>query len=695
MKAYIILILSIFLSVALSSQPLNTLKYETMLEIADESFEKRDYDNALDYYSQAFDEQQDPVVLLRMAETHFMMRNYPQTRRILKRLLVRDRAGVYNDYRLLYAKSLKRIGEYKEAYDEFKEYYQKTDDPEGRKEALLEVKGLELFGSLKENIEMEFKPLDNEINKGFSIYGIQRRPNDEMIYFGSFDAVRKIVLDGKTNEVKEQDKKKSKKDSRKKSDDDDDTGSTRGQIMMSKRDNKGEYEKASSMDLRFNQEDYHSIYPAFSTDGNRMFFTRMAMEGTVILESKILYSEYRGSDWTAPSILPVINGDFQSKMPAFGEILGREALFFVSDMSGGKGGFDVYYSLINSDGSLELPVNLGDGINTRDDEITPFFVDGKLYFSSNGHPGLGGFDIFETRWTGSEWSTPENMGKGFNSSVDDLGLSLSEDGRSGFLLSNRPYDSKRRIMSTTCCDHVFRISARDLIIQLIVDVIDEDGPVNDATVQLVDKSRVNPLPPESKSNFSGNLYNFSLEKDRPYEAIVSKEGYNTVNIPFTTAGIFDDFTINKTAVLEKAAPEFEIIKINEPIRLNNIYYDFDDYKILPEAEEDLERLLEIMNKYPDMVIELSSHTDSRASQRYNLGLSQKRAESAKQWLVQNDIDPDRIVAKGYGKSKILNHCTDNVECTEEEHRLNRRTEFTILEGPTQISIEKKIFKSKD
>lgn len=684
----IYLIISIFFySSLIYSQPLNSLKYETMISTGDECFEKKDYDNALDYYNKALEEKKETLTILKIAETYYMMRDYKLASRNLKGVLQRDKTGVFNDYRLLYAKCLKRLGQYQDAYNEFKEYYQKTDDPEGRKGATLEIKGLELFNSMDENVEMEFKPLGADINKGFSLYGLQKRAGNDSIYFGSFNTSKKITLDGKSNEVKKDDK--NKKDSKKSKEGE----PSRGQLMMSKRDAKGEYPAPSAMDKRFNRAEFHSIYPAFSTDGNRLYFTRKGMEGTVVLESRILFSEFKGGEWTAPLELPSVNGEFQSKMPAFGEILGKEALFFISDMPGGQGGFDIYYSLLGDDGIPQVPVNLGKIINTGDDEITPYFIDGKLYFSSNGYPSLGGFDIYMTKWNGLEWSAPENLGKGFNSSVDDLGLTITADGRSGFLLSNRMYEGKKKLASETCCDHAFRVSARDLVIQLIVEVFDEKGALNNAVVQLVDVSKVKPLAPETKSNFSGNNFNFLLDPDRSYQAIVTREGYDPAKVPFTTAGIFDDFTITKKVILNKAAPEYEIIKINQPIRLNNIYYDYDDYQILPDAEDDLEKLLDLMNQYPEMIIELSSHTDSRATEKYNIKLSQNRAESAKKWLTKNGIEGKRIVAVGYGETRILNKCKDNVDCTEDEHRLNRRTEFKIIKGPQEITIEKQVFKT--
>ncbi len=690
MKTYFSILFLLLLGMGIQAQPLNKYTFESLVEAGDMSFDKGDYYNAIDLFKKALEEKKDLNLSFRIAESYYMMRDYKHASRYLKSILRKDKKGMFYDAKLLYAKSLKRLGKYQDAYEQFKEFAKNTDDPDMRKEAILEVKGLELFKSLPENVEMEFKPLSNNVNKGFSLYGVQKRNSNDTIYFGSFDSATKIVLDGKSNEVKSTGRSKKKKRKKKKKN----KGGKRGQIMVSNRGSDGVYGKPKALDKRINRIETNSLYPAFSEDGSTMYFTRLAMKGTEVLDSRIFKSVNKGGEWGAPQEVDAVNGDFVSKMPAVGEILGQEALFFVSDMEGGFGGFDIYYSLINSDGTMEIPVNIGKKINTEDDEITPYYVDGKLYYSTNGLPGLGGFDIYFSKWDGKEWSDPENAGKGFNSSVDDLGLSITADGRSGFLLSNRPYKNKKRMQSETCCNHIFRIAARDLVIKLIVSVFDENGKLNDAKVKLLDLSKVKPAEPQSKSNFSGNEFTFLLDSDKPYKAVASKDGYEPAFVKFNTAGIFDDYTIEKKITLKKAKPEVEIITINQPIRLGNIYYDYDDYKILPDAEKDLEKLLDLMNEYPEMVIELSSHTDSRGTKKYNIKLSQKRAESAKNWLVDNSIDAKRIIAKGYGESRILNKCIDGVKCTEEEHRFNRRTEFKIVKGPKEITIKKQVFKNK-
>ncbi len=690
MKNIISLLVLVFTLNIVIAQPLQKYEFTKNIEVGDEKFDEGDYYNALELYKESYKEKKPLSLALRIAESYYMLKDYKHALRYLKNIAKKDKKGMYIDAKLLYAKCMKRLDMYQDAYDMFREYAKKTDDPDGRKEAILEIKGLEMFNSLPENLEMEFTALNKDINKGFSIYGVQKRKTNDEIFLGFFDTSSKIVMDGKSNKVKIKKKKRKRKKKGKKVNE-----NIRGQIVFSKRQGKDEYSKPKALDKRINRIEFHSLYPSFSRDGNRLYYTRVALEGTKVLEAKLFLTEDKGGEWSAPVELENVNGDFMSKMSNVGEMLGQEALFFVSNMEGTLGGFDIFYSLINEDGSLEPPVNLGSKINTVDDEVTPFYSNGKLYFSTNGRPSLGGFDIYFSKWDGKEWSKAENAGKGFNSPLDDLGLSIDDNGKSGFMLSNRGYKGKKRLHNETCCNHVFKITARDLAVKLLVKVFDKDGELKNAKVELVDLSKVKPKAPETKSNFNGNDFKFLLESDKSYKAVVSREGYKTGTIKFNTAGIFDDFTVEKEITLVKAEPEVEIITINQPIRLNNIYYDFNDDKILPDAEDDLDKIMDLMNEYPEMVIELSSHTDVRGTTKYNQKLSQRRAESAKRYLTENGISAQRIKAVGYGESMILNRCKEGVDCTDEEHRFNRRTEFKIIKGPKEITIKKEIFKSKE
>jgi peptidoglycan-associated lipoprotein len=172
--------------------------------------------------------------------------------------------------------------------------------------------------------------------------------------------------------------------------------------------------------------------------------------------------------------------------------------------------------------------------------------------------------------------------------------------------------------------------------------------------------------------------------------IATRDGYRPDTVDFNTVGVRKTTSIEKKLLLRlvRVEPVYDTIRENEPIRLDNILYDYDKWDIRPDAEPDLQYLTDILKKYPDMKIELSSHTDARGRDEYNEQLSQKRAESAKNWIVAKGVPSDRIVPKGYGEKQLLNECANGVECTEEQHQLNRRTEFKIISGPTSIVTER-------
>ena len=208
--------------------------------------------------------------------------------------------------------------------------------------------------------------------------------------------------------------------------------------------------------------------------------------------------------------------------------------------------------------------------------------------------------------------------------------------------------------------------------------------------------------PESQTQPEEYRFKYDLDGERQYKIITSKEGYLPDTSKFNTFGILDTYTVKKKVILRQEKPpvpapeepEYETVTINEDIRLNNIYYNFDKWDILKESEEDLSVILQLMFDYPDMVIELSSHTDSRGLTNYNEDLSQKRANSAKAWLVERGVVDSRIKPVGYGESQILNQCKNGVRCEEDEHRFNRRTQFKIIEGPQTIQINKKVLRKR-
>ena len=463
------------------------------------------------------------------------------------------------------------------------------------------------------------------------------------------------------------------------------------------------FSEPTPLGLLINREGWHQGNVSISPDGQTMYFTRVRLESNNMAESKIFYSKKGPDGWGAAKELEGVNGEYIAKHPCEGELFGEKVLFFVANIPGGEGGFDVYYAPFKKEGLFGLPVNLGKVINTAADEATPYYTGGNLYFSTDGLPTLGGYDVFKSQWNGSVWSKPENMGLGINTSLDDIFFNAMPDGKSGYLVSNRPGPNNLR--SKTCCDDMYYWELEDIVVSLVSKTyrfrlrgenLRKNPPLEGATVQLYDITDKNPKAVQEKTNPAGNEFPFKLQVDKSYQVIVSHPNYQPDTIKFTTVGIKKSFQVEKKHTLRlKRKPKPKVIKREEPIRLSKIYYDFDDDKILPDAEADLQFLVDLMNQYPEMRIQLLSHTDAQGNDSYNQKLSQRRAESAKKWMVEKGIAEDRIEAVGKGESVILNQCTNGVECTDDEHRFNRRTEFQITAGPTTITIEEEVIQDKN
>jgi peptidoglycan-associated lipoprotein len=459
--------------------------------------------------------------------------------------------------------------------------------------------------------------------------------------------------------------------------------------FVSSKTDKG-WGEPSPLSVNINREGYHVGNLCLSEDGERLYFTRAQLTNNLVTESKLYVSKRSSGGWGGANLVEGINGDYLVRQPAVGELYGQKVIFFTSNM-GDEGGTDLYYSTVKGD-SYSAPVSLGDVINTDGDEETPFYRDGTLYFSSNGHIGMGGFDIFSSTWDGNNWSEPVNMGKGYNSPVDDLYFSIDEEGYKGFLISNR--EGTKSAHGRTCCNDIWTISKEKIVVQLVATTFSEKEPLNGATVTLIEVVDNVSGEPIANTKESSNSFSFPINRDVSYTVVAQKEGFVGDTLTFETSGITASKIIEKQLFLTPEEPEYETYTIDQPIELENIFYDFDKCDILPDAEKDLTVLQELMNKYPDLVIELSSHTDSQGKTRYNQRLSQKRAESAKSWLTDRGISEERIKPVGYGEAQIRNKCVNGVRCSDDEHRFNRRTEFKIVSGPTSIRIEKTRLKKK-
>lgn len=661
--------LVLFAGSVLLAQPLNRSTPDAMLKSAQEAESTGNPYAALEFYEDVYDETKDKAINVKIAKLNFELRDYQQAERQLSRIVLRDRKNEYTELKYWYAMALKHNGKYADAADMFTQYIS-----EGQDKALVEASKREAAGC---RIGMKAKQpenlLVNNIGKKANSPQTEASPSFSggELYFTTLASKEIITLDGKE-------------------------GDWYTKIYTAtKAGQSAEFGAPTPLGTQINREGWHQGNVNVSPDGKTMYFTRIQMENNYLGESKIYFALKGADGWGAANEVTGVNGDYIAKHPCEGELFGEKVLFFTANIPGGKGGFDIYYSPKKSDGVFGLPVNLGEVLNTVGDDVSPFYQDGKLYFSSNGRETIGGFDVFESQWNGAVWSAPQMLPVGINSSVDDLFYTRSTDGYSGFLVSNRP--GPNNLKSKTCCDDIYTWEIERIKVDLLATTFrfkksgEKANPaLTGCTVQIVDVSDPNPVNVDTRTNPSANDFAFTLSPDKSYVIIAERDGYEADTVRFNTTGVRKTTKVEKKLTLRAKRPIKRIVRRDEPIRMNNIYYDFDKADILPDAEKDLQFLVDLMNRYPDMKIELSSHTDAQGRDDYNEKLSQRRADSAKTWMVAKGIAADRIVAVGSGEKFILNRCKNGVECPDEEHRFNRRTEFKIIAGPTSITIEEEV-----
>jgi peptidoglycan-associated lipoprotein len=660
------------------AQPLNKATYATMISTAEEALANKDYYNALEWYDKAYDERKDRELIPIIADLHYKLRDYTRAESYFRRVFRKVRGKepeVDPQISYNYGLVLKTREKYDEAIEQFQKVLAESTDSQLKDLAELQITGAEMAKVLRPVPRLRVESAGPEVNTRFSEYSayISGEEGNEM-YFASFKRDDVIILDGKDQDYHAK--------------------------MYKSTKTKEKWGEPTVLGENINRGGFHTANMTFSKDGRTAYFTRQQMSGNVVSESSIYYSELSGSNFNPAKEVVGVNGNWIAKHPSVGELFGKEVLFFVSDMDGGQGGLDIYYATYKGDGVYADPVNLGPKINTPADEVTPFYREGTLYFSSDGHPTIGGFDIFSSFWNGTTWSEPKNMGKGYNSNLDDKYFMIDEAGYHGALLSNR--EGTKSAHGRTCCDDIYEFTIEKIELDAIVGTFNAESgkPLLKSNVQLFELTDNQMTPIDEQNNETGNVFAFPLLLNKSYVVIANNDGfYPDTSEVFNTVGFKESKKMEFRLRLRPVPPEPEyedvVVTINEAIRLNNIYYDFDDDKILPDAEQDLGDLKNLMDEYPAIKIELSSHTDARGDDAYNQNLSQRRANSAKAWLVENGISEDRIVPKGYGETQILNECVNGVSCTDEEHRFNRRTEFKIIEGPTTITMKRTERKLKE
>jgi len=616
---------------------------ETKMEIADKKYKKYSYIDAIKIYEKVANKgYKSPELFKKLGNAYYFNSELDQSVKWYKELFDLNTV-VEPEYYYRYSQSLKSIEEYEKANEYLELFNQMTNDSRSSEfeknknyiEDILENSGNYLI----EKITINSKYYDF----GTSFYG-------DKIVFASSRPDKALIK--KTHDWTNQNF----------------TDLYVSSINEDKTLNEPE-NFSPTVNSKFNESS-----AVFTKDGKTMYFTRnnfldgkkgrdkgMDKKRTTLI--KIYKANLVNGEWSNFKELPFNSDLYSTAHPTLS--VDEKTLYFSSDMPGTLGGADIFKVSIDKNDKYGKPENLGSTVNTEGRESFPFIApDGTLFFASDGHLGLGGLDIFESKSKDDLFQEPINIGKPINSAKDDFGFIINS-GKTGYFTSNRNggegFDDiyKFRICTNTIYGKVTDLKTNEILPISTVILLDED------------MKEISKITTNDEAHYS-----FEIDCNKKYYIKVIKEEYETVEKP-----------IIPTSENEKTELNIELGRINIPFEIGTdlakvldisiIYFDLDKSNIRPDAAEDIQKVIEVMKEYPKMHVDIRSHTDSRDTHKYNEGLSDRRAKSTLEFMVTNGIERERLTARGFGETELINECSDGVFCSEEDHQKNRRSEFII------------------
>ena len=424
---------------------------------------------------------------------------------------------------------------------------------------------------------------------------------------------------------------------------------------------------------------FHEATPVFTKDGNTMYFTRnnyldgkKGKDANKVMLLKIYKATLVNNRWTNVTELPFNSNNFSTAHPALSP--DEQTLYFASDRPGTIGQSDLYKVAINSNGTYGEPINLGVEINTEGRETFPFVTkDNQLYFASDGHPGLGGLDVFTTKINNDgSFGEVENDGAEVNSPKDDFGYYRDSEINKGFFSSNRD--------GGLGSDDIYRFTSKDKCKQILKGIVTDSATGETlAGVQLILLNKQYKVIAETTSDALG-YYAFDVNCRRIYHVRANKKDYTSKETKLRTPEVTGETKLDiqlESTICRVAVGD----DLGKCFGIKMIYFDLDKSNIRKEAALDLAKILDVLIQNPTIKLDIRSHTDCRQTAKYNMALSDRRAKATIAWLVSKGIDSSRLTGRGYGESQLINDCgcepTNASNCTEEQHQMNRRSEFII------------------
>ncbi|UPZ17881.1 OmpA family protein [Flavobacterium humidisoli] len=630
----------------------SVLAQKKQIAIANEKFQECFYIDAIKIYERLAEKgYRDEMVLKKLGDCYYFNSDYVKSHKWYSQLFAinpkQDPEYIYR-----YAQSLKSVGNYGKA-DSYLSDFVKASQSDAR--AVLLDKNKNYLEIIKSN-SGRYQINNLDINSDLSDFG-SAVWNSKLVFASSRN------IGAKTKKISHWD------------------NNPYNSLFYSLIDNESKLSEPELFSSKAIASKYNESTPVFSKDGRTMYFTRNNVSkvkkdnrGNPIIILKIYKSIMDGENWSVPVELPFNSNEYNVAHPALSP--DGKYLFFASNMPGTLGQSDLFFVELKSDGSYSAPKNLGSIINTEGRETFPFITEAnELYFSSDGHPGLGGLDVFVATLGNSadvvNVDNVDNVGEPLNSSHDDFCFFINSFTKKGFFTSNRP-DGKG-------LDDIYSLVETRRLNGFILDkvLIDKNSGLPIAGVKISVSNEQFGFVCETVTDSSGR-FSVPLDYNKKYYIKAEKEEYLTAEKPIMVSKLGNE---DKDFVLQTEKRLLPVKSGDDVARLFDIgilYFDLNNSAITSKASVQLEKMLELLKEYPSLNIEIRTHTDSRGSDAYNMQLSERRNKSIAGWLAQRGIEPKRLSGKGYGESMLVNQCGDGVKCSEEEHQQNRRSEFIFV-----------------